>query len=114
MKQFDHVGLPTEEKQPVERYVKDTKVWVTDPLIHPQRIEFLRYEADTPVTGLVREQAHFAFRVDNLEEAMREGEVILGPFQPLDHAMRVVFVLKDGAVFEYMEGAGEGDWFVRE
>ncbi len=111
MKQFDHVGLPTEEKQPVERYVKETRVWVTDPLAHPYRIEYLRYEPDTPVTGPVRDQAHVAFRVDSLQEAMGEGEVILGPFQPLDRDMRVVFVLKDGAVFEYMEGAGEGDWF---
>jgi hypothetical protein len=110
MKQFDHVGLPTEEKQRVEMYVATTKVWVTDPLVHPHKVEYLRYEPDSPVTGPVRELPHLAFRVDNLEEAVGSDQVLLGPFKPTA-GLRVVFVLKDGAIMEYMEGAGEGDWF---
>jgi len=30
MREFHHVGLPTDEKQPGEVYVEETKVWVTD------------------------------------------------------------------------------------
>jgi catechol 2,3-dioxygenase-like lactoylglutathione lyase family enzyme len=113
MRQFDHVGLPTDEKQPVEMYVRETKVWVTDPLAHAYKVEYLRYEPDSPVTGPVRNLPHFAFRVEDLDEAVAEsgGEIVLGPFRPIDTEMQVVFVLKDGAVFEFMEGAGQGDWF---
>jgi len=35
MRKFDHVGLPTSEKQPHELYAAETKVWVTDPAAHP-------------------------------------------------------------------------------
>jgi hypothetical protein len=110
MRKFDHVGLPITEKQPNERYVVETKVWVTDPRAHPHRIEYLRFEPDSPVTGPVRDLPHIAFQVDNLEHYMADEEVILGPFQPTK-TLRVVFILKDGAVFEFMENSGNEDWF---
>ena len=110
MRKFDHMGLPTDEKQPNELYVAETKVWVTDPAAHPYRVEFLRYEADSPVTGPVRDMPHIAFQVDNLEDYMAGEEIVLGPIQATG-SLRVVFVLKDGAVFEFMENSGESDWF---
>ncbi len=111
MRKFDHMGLPTDEKQPREMYVPATKVWVTDPADHPYRVEFLRYEPDTPVSGPVRDLPHMAFQVDNLDAEIAQGDqILLGPFQPTD-ALRVVFVLQDGAVFEYMENSGPDSWF---
>ncbi len=110
MRAFDHVGIPTNEKQPGEMYVAATKVWVTDPARHPYRIEYLRFEPDSPVTGPVRDQPHVAFRVDQLAPAMGDHPVLLGPFQATE-TLQVVFVLIDGAVFEFMEQAGGGHWF---
>ena len=91
-------------------YVAATKVWVTDPAVHPHKIEYLRYEPDTPVKGPVKDLPHMAYQVDNLETAMEGAEIILGPFQPTP-ALRVVFVLRDGAVIEYMENSGDRHWF---
>ena len=110
MRKFDHVGLPTDEKQPHELYVAETKVWVTDPAAHPYRVEYLRYEPDSPVTGPVRDMPHIAFQVDDLDAYMSGQEIVLGPFQATA-TLRVVFVLRDGAVFEFMENSGERDWF---
>lgn len=110
MREFDHMGLPTDEKQSGEMYVEETKVWVTDPAAHPYKVEFLRFEPDTPVKGPVRDLPHIAFRVDNLEEAMAGKEVLLGPFNATD-TLRVVFVEQDGAVFEFMENSASGHWF---
>jgi hypothetical protein len=110
MRVFDHVGIPTDQKQPGEMYVAATKVSVTDPARHPHRIEYLRFEPDSPVTGPVRDLPHIAFRVEKLEEAMGADPVLLGPFQATD-TLRVVFVLRDGAVFEYMESSVPGHWF---
>jgi hypothetical protein len=112
MRIFDHVGVPTAEKHPEEMFVPETRVWVTDPLRDPQRIEWLRFEPDTPVSGPVRDMPHMAFRVDNLEREMEGAEILLGPFQPID-TLRVVFVKKDGAIFEFMENAADGHWFRR-
>lgn len=102
MRQFHHVGLPTDQKQPGEVYVPDTKVWVTDPQTHPQKIEFLRYEPDSPVTGPLRHLPHLAFKTDNYKREIRGQKVLLGPFDPMP-GLTVVFIEKDGAVFEFMQ-----------
>jgi hypothetical protein len=102
MRTFHHVGLPTDEEQPDEIYVEATKVWVTEPLDHDQRIEYLRYEEDSPVTGPLRELPHIAFETDEFDKEIEGKEILLGPFEALD-GLRVVFVLEDGAVFEFME-----------
>ncbi len=91
-------------------WVADTRVWVTDPLDDPHRVEWLRFEPDSPVHGPVRDLPHVAFRVDRLETEMQGCEIVLGPFQPTD-SLRVVFVVKDGAVFEFMEQRDQGHWF---
>ena len=102
MREFHHMGLPTDEKQPDETYVPDTKVWVTDPDAHPYKVEYLRYEPDTPVTGPLREMPHMAFKTDDLRRDIEGEEVILGPFTPME-GLEVVFIQKDGAVFEFMQ-----------
>ena len=110
MRIFDHVGIPTTSRQGGEMYVEATKVWVTDPALHPHRVEFLRFEPDSPVHGPVRDLPHIAFRVEKLEPELEGTEVLLGPFYATD-TLRVVFVLKDGAVFEFMENSAAGHWF---
>lgn len=100
--QFDHIGVVTTEKKPDEIYVAPTKVWVTDFQTHPQRIEWLRFEPDSPVTGKVREMPHVAYRVDSIAEASRGMKVLLEPF---DAGIAVVgfFETADGGVVEFME-----------
>jgi len=101
MRRFHHVGVITDELRPGEIYVADTKVHVTNPLDHPYRVEYLRFEPDSPVTGPVRERPHMAFEVDDLEAELERQEVLLGPFRPME-GLRVAFVLRDEAVFEFM------------
>ena len=106
MREFHHVGLPTDDKQPGEVYVAATKVWVTDPAEHRYRVEFLRFEPDSPVTGPVREQPHFAYKVDDLRREMAGKRVLLGPFVPMA-GLEVVFVYEDGAVIEFMQWSNQ-------
>ena len=108
MRQFHHIGLPTDESHPGEYFVEDTKVWVTDPRKHPYLVEYLRFEADSPVTGPVRNLPHVAYRVDDIHEAIKGEDVILEPFQPSPN-FTVAFMLKDGAVIEYMQFENESD-----
>ena len=108
-RQFHHVGVITDDPQPDEVYVSETKVHVTNPNENAYRIEYLRFEPDSPVTGPVRNQPHIAFKVPTLEPEMDGREVLLGPFQAMDN-LRVVFVMIDGAVFEFMEFSGGSDF----
>jgi len=100
--EFDHVGIVTGEKKSEETFVAATRVWITDFQRHPYRVEWLRYEPDSPVTGPVRERPHVAFRVDSIAECARGLKELLAPF---DAGMAVVgfYETPDGAVVEFME-----------
>lgn len=100
--EFDHVGIVTQEKKSDETFVEATRVWITDFQRHPYRIEWLRYEPDSPVTGPVRTMPHVAFRVDSIAECAKGLKVLLEPF---DAGIAVVgfYQTPDGAVVEFME-----------
>jgi hypothetical protein len=102
MRRFHLVGVITDQAQPGEIYVAATKVHVTNPADHPYRIEYLRFEPDSPVTGPVRELPHMAFAVEDLEAEIAEEQVLLGPFRAMA-GLHVAFILRDGAVFEFMQ-----------
>ena len=81
--EFSHIGVITDEPKDGEVFVEATRVWVTEFLTHPYRVEWLRFEPDSPVTGPVRTRPHVAYRVDSIEEAARGLKVLLEPFYPL-------------------------------
>lgn len=116
MKQFDHIGIVSLEPHAGESWVQFSKVWVTNPRLHPQRIEYIRPaeipEVDPANLGLWKlwHLPHVAYRVDSLEQAMAGQEVIFGPFEPGDFG-RVVFVHHEGAVIEYLEYSRLDTWF---
>lgn len=101
-RRFHHVGVITDLPQPGEIYVPATKVHVTNPNAHPYRVEYLRFEPDSPVEGPVRLLPHMAFEVDDLQAAIAGEKVLLGPFRAME-GLEVVFIFKDGAVFEFMQ-----------
>jgi hypothetical protein len=113
---FDHMGVVTTERQQGESWVEATRVWVTNPRAHAYNVEFLRFEADSPVTGPLRTQPHVAYRVDDVSAAIRGHEVLAEPFHPAASDpgfLTVAFVHVDGAVVELMEyrHPEEEGWF---
>lgn len=111
---FDHVGVVTTERQPRESWVEATRVWVTNPREHPFHVEFLRFEPDSPVTGPLRTDPHVAYRVDDLEAAIRGHELLLEPFDAAGTGFcMVAFVRVQGMLIEFMQYANpdETGWF---
>mgnify|MGYP001145662414 CR=1 FL=1 len=100
--EFDHVGIPTTEKKPGEKFVEATRVWITDAHKHPFRVEWLRYEPDSPVTGPLRHMPHIGFRVENVEqiaELSKGMKVLLEPFD-VGFAVAGFYQSSDGACVE--------------
>ncbi len=110
---FDHVGIPTSQQKEGESWVEATRVWVTSPRAHPYNVEWLRYEPDSPVQGLLRTEPHVAYRVDDVARAVEGHKVLAEPFDVGDGFLTVAFVELDGAVVEFMQYANpdEDGWF---
>ncbi|NQT14323.1 MAG: hypothetical protein HQ582_16320 [Planctomycetes bacterium] len=100
--QFDHVGIITTEKKPDEIFIEPTRVWITDFQKHPYRVEWLRFEPDSPVTGPVRETPHVAYRVDDIAAASQGMKTLLEPFD-VGFAVVAFYQADDGAVVEFMK-----------
>jgi len=112
---FDHIGLITETKKDDEDWVESSRVWVTNPKTHPFKVEWLRYEPDTPIAGPVREQPHIAFRVERLDQASQGMKVLLEPFEVGGFVRVGFYQADDGVVVELMEYLGdEGTWFDKD
>ena len=113
---FDHLGLVTEEPKEGESFVAATRVWVTNPRADGFNVEWLRFEPDSPVTGLLRTAPHVAYRVDDIVAAIEGHTVLAEPFDPTgrgDDFLRAAFVEVDGAVIELMQygDPDETGWF---
>lgn len=114
-KAFDHIGIVSMEPHAGESWVEFSKVWVTNPRAHPQRLEYIR-PLEMPqvprddVMWKLWNRPHVAYRVDNLQEALRGEQLIFGPFDPGGFGL-VAFILKDGIVVEYMEYTTMDHWF---
>src|SRR5947209_1312867 len=92
---FDHVGLITEDPKPGESWVEATRVWVTSPRDHACNVEWLRFEPDSPVTGPLRWQPHVAYRVPDMETALKGHNVLLEPFDVGNGFVQVAFAEVD-------------------
>jgi hypothetical protein len=68
----------------------------------PYRIEWMRFEEDCPLPGLVQTVPHVAFEVDDLEAALEGKQILIEPNSPSPGVL-VAFVVDDGAPVELMQ-----------
>ena len=99
---FHHIGIPTTEPKDGEMYRADAKLFITDIDSHPYRVEWLRFEANSPMPELIQKIPHVAFEVDDLEKAIEGKKVIHGPVIS-DSGIRLAFIVEGGAPVEFME-----------
>ena len=100
---FDHIGLINNKKMGDEILIKATKVWVTDYTKHPYKVEWLRFEKDSPVKGAVRKKPHIAYQVNDLEKASKGLKVLLEPFESIPGIKVGFYEYDDGTVVELMQ-----------
>ena len=99
---YHHVGIPTTEAREGERYLPEFGMWVSGYETSPYRVEWMRFEPESPLPELVRTVAHVAFEVDDLDEAVRGKDVLIAPNSPSE-GERVAFIVADGAPIELLE-----------
>ena len=82
-------------------YVEPLKVHITDCTQSPNKIEFLYFEPDSPLPALMQQQAHIAYAVPDIEEAIKDAKVLFGPYD-MGH-MLLAFVEEEGVAIEFNE-----------
>jgi hypothetical protein len=102
MRKYHHIGIPTDIPRENETYLEKYKVYVSGYERSPYGVEWMRFEADSPLPELVKTVPHVAFEVDNLEAAIQDKDVLIPPNSPSE-GIAVAFIVDDGAPIEFIE-----------
>ena len=93
--EFHHMGIPTSEIREDEIYSSSAKMYTSDNK-GIFKIQWHRFENGSPLHPLLKTLPHIAFKVDNLNAAIKDKEILLGPYEPIDDYF--VAVINDGGV----------------
>lgn len=99
---YHHVGIPTDEEVGGMVHIEHLKIHATDHGSNPFGIQWMKYDRDCQVPELVRNVAHVAFEVEDLQEAMRGRKVIIAPNSPSPGVL-VAFIEEAGAPVELLQ-----------
>lgn len=99
---FHHIGIPTTEKQPNEKYLEEYKFYISGFDTSEYGIEWMRFEDDSPVAEIIQKIPHIAFEVDDLEAAI-EGKELIGKITSPSKDVRVALIIENGAPVEFIE-----------
>jgi hypothetical protein len=104
---YHHTGIPTQERKDGECFLPEFKMYVSGFAESPYGVEWMRFEADSPISELVRTVPHVAFEVDDLEEALRGKEVLSPPNSP-SPGLKVAMIVDNGVPIELMQFTRKG------
>jgi hypothetical protein len=85
-----------------ETYLEEYKLYFTDHTSNPYGIQWMRYEAESPLPEIVKRIPHVAFEVEDLEDALKGKTVIIESNSP-SAGVIVAFILEEGAPVELIE-----------
>jgi len=101
---YHHLGIPTYEKLPHEKYLPQFKFYISGFSTSPFGIEWMRFEPDSPINKLVQTVPHLAFEVEDLDLELKTHnfKIITEPNSPSD-GVRVAMIEHNGAPIELIE-----------
>jgi hypothetical protein len=101
---YHHIGIPTSEPIEGEIYLPQFRLYVSGFDSSPFGVEWMRYEADSPVNELIKMVPHIAFEVDDLDMELtrKKFNIITTPNSP-GEGIRVAMIEHNGAPVELIE-----------
>jgi hypothetical protein len=100
--EFHHMGLIADKPRGNERYSPKFKMYTSDGNNSIFRIQWHRYELDSPLHPLMKTMPHLAFKVENLTKAVEGKVLLLGPYEPLP-GFHVAVIEEDGMPVELIQ-----------
>ena len=95
-------GIPTTEPRPGERFNEQLGLYTSDSDCKTLRIQWHRFEPNSPLHPLIQRVPHVAFKVDELDRAIAGRNLLLGPFEPIP-GYRVAIIEDAGQPFEFVQ-----------
>ena len=102
MHRYHHIGIPTMKVREGEIHLQEYGMHVSGLEQSPYGVEWMRFDADSPLPELVKTTPHVAFEVDDLDAEIAGKEVLIAPNCP-SAGVRVAFIVDNGAPVELME-----------
>jgi hypothetical protein len=99
---FHHIGIPTSERKPNEKYLEQYKFYVSGFDISEFGIEWMRFEKGSPISEIIQKIPHIAFEVDNLDLAI-QGKRMIGGVSSPSKGVKVAMIIENGAPVELLE-----------
>jgi len=100
--EFHHIGIPTRTIKPCEKYLREFKLYVSGFDTSEFGIEWMRFEEGSPIAEIIQKVPHVAFKVDNLDSAIK-GKELIGEINSPSKGVRVAMILENGAPVELLE-----------
>lgn len=100
--EYHHFGICTQSKKKEETFLENYRFYCTDHEANPFALQWMRYETDCQLPDMVKNITHVAFKVDNLEAAIRGKKVIIKPNSP-SAGVLVAFIEENGAPIEFLQ-----------
>jgi len=98
---YHHLGIPTDIVRPDERYSENFKMFTSNNE-GEFRIQFHRFEKNSPLHPIIKNNPHVALQVANLEDAIAGREILLGPYEPIER-YKVAIINDNGLPIELIE-----------
>lgn len=102
MRKYHHLGIPTTIPRANETYLEQFKMYVSGYETSSYGIEWMRFEADSPLPDVVKTVPHIAFEVTDLLAEIEGKELLIAPNSPSENTL-VAFILDDGAPVEFLQ-----------
>ncbi len=99
---FHHIGIPTKNIKPNEKYLEECKMYVSGFNTSEYGIEWMRFDENSPVADIIKKIPHIAFEVDNLESAIN-GKKLINEISTPSKGIRVAMILENDAPIEFLE-----------
>ncbi len=99
---FHHMSIPTDVPRENETYVEAFKVHMSGLEGNPYRVDWLRFEPDSPLPEILKTLPHVAYVVDDIEAAVAGADVIVEPTTPIE-GVTVAYIVHDGAPIEFLQ-----------
>ncbi len=101
---YHHLGIPTKNVMPNEKYLPQFKFYVSGFNTSPYGEEWMRFEEDSPIDKRIQTVPHIAFEVDDLDfELQTRNFKILTEPNPPSEGVRVAMIEHNGMPIELIE-----------